>query len=285
MATWPNHELSRYVEAGGIRWHVQQSGSGPRLLLVHGTAASTHSWRDLIPILSKRYTVVAMDLPGHGFTAPVPATQSSIAGLSNLLAALLGELKFDPAYVVGHSAGAVVLCNMALSRQIDPRVVVSVNGAFLPLVGTASALFAPLAKLLASSPFLPRLLARRAAHRDNVARVLESTGSHLDDAGIDFYARLVQQPGHITAALRMMSQWDLEAFLTQLPLLRQPLALLVASNDKAVPLQQAFEVMQHVANTTLFPLPELGHLAHEEQPALVADRILQICATYEPHGG
>jgi magnesium chelatase accessory protein len=280
LGTWPNHEFSRFVDAGGIRWHIQQTGSGPNLLLIHGTAASTHSWRDLIPILSRQFTVLALDLPGHGFTASTTVPQSSIAGMSNLVVALLNQLNFVPQFVVGHSAGAVVLANMALGQQIDPRVIISVNGAFLPLVGTASALFAPLAKLLATSSYLPRLLARRAAHPDNVARVLRSTGSELSPEGVELYVRLVRQPSHIRGALRMMSQWDLDSFISQLALLKQPLALLVASNDKAVSLQQAIEVMQHVKNATLYPLAGLGHLAHEEAPALVADRILQICTPY-----
>lgn len=282
LATWPNHELSEFVEAGGLRWHVQRAGSGPNLLLIHGTAASVHSWRDLIPALAEKYSVLALDLPGHGFTGQIPTAQSTIAGISNLVTELLRKLSFDPSFVVGHSAGAVILCNMAIGNQVNPRVVISVNGAFLPLVGTASALFGPLAKLLATTPFLPRLLARRASHRDNVARVLEATGSHLDAVGIDLYVRLARQPAHIRGVLRMMSQWDLESFHTQLSMLRQPLALLVASKDKAVPLHQAIEVMQHVADATMFPLQDLGHLAHEERPELVTERILKICATYQP---
>jgi magnesium chelatase accessory protein len=125
----PNHSSSRFVEAAGLRWHVQQSGQGPALLLVHGAASSNHTWRDLLPILARRYTVLAVDLPGHGLSGLVPVSHSSIVGVSNLLAGLLAEIHFNPAIVVGHSAGAVILCNMALSHQINPRVIVSVNGA------------------------------------------------------------------------------------------------------------------------------------------------------------
>ncbi len=53
--SWPNSGASRFVTAAGIRWHVQQMGSGPALLLVHGTGASTHSWREVLaPILPAR---------------------------------------------------------------------------------------------------------------------------------------------------------------------------------------------------------------------------------------
>lgn len=46
---WPNRAASRFVEVGGIHWHVQQLGQGPVLLLLHGTGAATHSWRDIAP--------------------------------------------------------------------------------------------------------------------------------------------------------------------------------------------------------------------------------------------
>ena len=51
---WPNRDASRFVEAAGLTWHVQIAGQGPVLLLLHGTGASTHSWRDLLPGLAER---------------------------------------------------------------------------------------------------------------------------------------------------------------------------------------------------------------------------------------
>src|SRR3954447_2043573 len=112
---WPNREASGFVEAGGLRWHVQRMGQGPVLLLVHGTAAATHSWRALAPLLARHFSVVAPDLPGHGFTAmPANAHGLSLPGMAALLGALLNRLQVDPALVAGHSAGAAVLLRLAL---------------------------------------------------------------------------------------------------------------------------------------------------------------------------
>ncbi|MFN5777212.1 MAG: alpha/beta hydrolase, partial [Burkholderiaceae bacterium] len=47
---WPLASCSRFVKAGGVRWHVQQQGRGPVMLLLHGTRASTHTWRDHMPV-------------------------------------------------------------------------------------------------------------------------------------------------------------------------------------------------------------------------------------------
>ncbi|MFZ4410973.1 MAG: alpha/beta fold hydrolase, partial [Paracraurococcus sp.] len=81
-ADWPNRPTSRLVAAGGLRWHVQVAGTGPVLLLVHGTGAATHSWRDLLPLLARHFTVVAPDLPGHGFTERPRAEGLSLPGMA-----------------------------------------------------------------------------------------------------------------------------------------------------------------------------------------------------------
>eukprot|EP01035_Chromulina_nebulosa_P062926 gene62926-86075_t len=92
---WPNRIASRFLRAGGMRWHVQVMGTGPALLLVHGTGAATHSWRDLAPILAERFTVIAPDLPGHGFSDCPPAHLLSLPAMAQGLASLLGVKNID----------------------------------------------------------------------------------------------------------------------------------------------------------------------------------------------
>lgn len=248
------------------------------MLLIHGTGSSTHTWRDLVPILSQRYRVLAIDLPGHGFTEPLKHSPASIGAMSEAVAALMQVLRFDPQVCIGHSAGAVILCRLGLDRRIAPQVIVGINGAFLPLAGAAGVLFSPIARLLAKGTFLPRLIARRAGNRARVARVIAGTGSTLDATGLDLYARLVGTPEHVAGALAMMSHWDLDAFGGDLPKLTVPLALIVGDNDRTVPPSQAIAVQTRVPGTTLKRLAGLGHLAHEEEPAKVAREILGICA-------
>lgn len=283
QATWPNRDVSRFVEAGGIRWHVQEMGTGPQLLLVHGTGASTHSWRDVMPLLARRFSVLAVDLPGHAFTDSLSASRSSIAGFAESLAALLAVLEFHPEYCVGHSAGAVVLCRMSLDQSIFPRVIISINGAFIPLWGAAGRLLSPVARLLASNSLVAQLMARRSEKaRARVARIIASTGSKIDEAGIELYARLARNPGHVAGALRMMANWDLYEFGRALPRLTVPLCLIAADNDLMVSPAQALMVQRRIANGVVLKLASLGHLAHEEEPVRVAEELSTICSKYPP---
>lgn len=272
---WPLREASGFVRAAGLRWHLQRLGRGPVAVLVHGTGAATHSWRGLAPLLAERFAVVAMDLPGHGFTeAPARARQLSLPGMAAAVHGLLGELGLRPALAVGHSAGAAILARMCLDGRIAPERLVSLNGAFLPFRGVAGQLFSPLAKLVAGTSVVPRLFAWRAAEPAVVARLVRGTGSTLDATGLDLYGRLARCPGHVAAALGMMANWDLEPLARDLPRLATPLTLVVGGRDRAIRPADARQVRRLVPGARAVGLPRLGHLAHEERPDAVAAIVL-----------
>lgn len=278
---WPHRDTSRFVLAGGLKWHVQQMGKGPVLLLIHGTGASTHSWRDFAPLMARHYTVVAADLPGHAFTDTPPAAQMSLPGMSNALAALVEALGLDVALCISHSAGAAIGARMVLDRRIPPRALVSINGAFLPLDGLPGLLFPPVARMMAATPLASKLFAWRASDRSAVERLIGGTGSALDATGVELYARLVRDQRHAAGALAMMARWDLRPLLRELPALPAPLVLLVGANDRAVPPEQARRVAALMPRAPApIVLEHLGHLAHEERPAEVARAVLQAVAQF-----
>jgi magnesium chelatase accessory protein len=272
---WPNREASRFVETGGMRWHVQRMGEGPPLLLIHGTAASTHSWRALAPLLAERFSVIAPDLPGHGFTDPMQGPALSLPGMAQALQALLRTLDVRPAIVVGHSAGAAILARLCIDHPVAPRLLVSLNGALLPFEGPAGQFFPPMAKLLFLNPVAPRLFAW-SADRTAVARLLRGTGSTIDRRGVDLYARLLRNHGHVAGALGMMANWDLKSLSRDLPRLKTPIALIVAEGDKAVAPTVAEKIKARLPNAEVEYLAGLGHLAHEEKPGLICALIFRL---------
>jgi magnesium chelatase accessory protein len=279
---WPNRGASRFVTANGLRFHVQIAGKGPVMLLLHGTGASTHSWRGLLPLLAEHFTVVAPDLPGHGFTANLGTNGLSITGMARSIRALLSELKLEPVHTVGHSAGAAILIRMALDRQIVPQSIISLNGALLPFGGFAGQFFAPVARLFATLPFMTSMFARRARDPRVIDDILKQTGSKLDAEGVALYRRLAGNGAHIGAALGMMANWDLHTLQRDLARLRTPLVLVAGLKDEMVRPSVSQDVKTRLKMARIVPLPGLGHLAHEENAALVADLICAISNGRKP---
>jgi magnesium chelatase accessory protein len=283
---WPNAARSSFVEAGGLRWHVQRAGQGPAILLVHGTAGATHAWRDVLPVLAERHTVIAPDLPGHGFTAP-PAQPSALAlpGMAAALGALLEALGLRPRVVVGHSAGAAVLVRMALDGALpEAQLLVGLNAALVAPPALARTLAGPLFRGLFASARLAGLVARIAQPAGITEALLRSTGSRLDAEMIACYEALLASPVHVRSALTMMANWDVPAVLRDVHALRLPTLLLAGDDDRWIPASQTARVLRYLPGAQLERVAGQGHLMHEEIGAQVGARVLRAIHDVEQHG-
>ena len=268
---WPNRATSRFVDTGRMRWHVQQAGAGPVLLLLHGTGAATHSWRALLPLLAEHFTIIAPDLPGHGFTTGRPSGGLSMAGMARGVGDLLGKLDLAPDFIVGHSAGAAIGLRMVLDGLVEPKAVIGLNPALMPFPGLAAKLFPTLARMLFVNPFAPHIFAAMARGPGEAGRFLErSTGSRIDAAGVDTYRRLFATSEHCAGAITMMAEWDLDSLSRDLPRVRVPVLLVQGEADAAIPLTSVQDAAALLPDSRIELMPDLGHLAHEERPEAVA---------------
>jgi magnesium chelatase accessory protein len=267
---WPNSDHSEFIQTQHIKWHVQRWGTSSKkkttILLLHGTGASTHSWRDLAPLLAKQYKVISLDLPGHAFTSKPARRWMTLDGMATSIAELLKVCDAQPDYIVGHSAGAAIAIKMALLNLASPKKIFSFNGALLPMESLSGQLFSPIAKLLVLNPFVPRLFSWRANDPAMVTELLKGTGSKIDDKGNALYAKLIQNHKHAAGALAMMASWDLDTLKRDLPQLKTPLLLVVADNDKTIHPSTAQRVKLLLPQSEIFMMKSLGHLAHEEAP-------------------
>ena len=271
---WPHRERSEYVRVGGAELHAQSFGeTGSSILLLHGTGASTHSMRDLAPSLATECRVLVPDLPGHGESQANDGA-STIEGMAEAIQRLCDAFAFAPDVIVGHSAGAVVGIEMALRAERAPAVVVGLNAAIEPMQGYA--LFSPLAKLLFANALVPSAFAWLARREGTGRRLLDQTGTRLDEKGIALYQRLFQDPDHVAGALRMMANWDLVAFNRRFGGLRSALVLINAADDGTVPARDATRQAERVRDGRAVVLPSGGHLVHEIRPRKVSDMILAL---------
>jgi magnesium chelatase accessory protein len=274
---WPNAKFSKFIPLGLRRYHVQMAGSGPVALLIHGTGAATHSWRDMLPLLATNFTVVAMDLSGHGFSSALEAPEMRLPKMALGLSKLLRRLGMEPAIVIGHSAGAAIGIEMTVEGLIEPKAVVSLNGALLPFEVPALAIpfVSTIGRMVARNKVLPFLFSLRAGDKNVVRKMIANTGSTIDDVGLEMYGRLARRSAHASAALTMMAGWDLDSFSPKLSLLSQPLLQIIGGNDRTIKPTDAQKVDHVVLKSKVVVMPGLGHLAHEENPGETARLITE----------
>lgn len=273
IGTWPLSDISRQITGPVHRWHVQVTGAGPDLLLLHGAGGSVHSYRDLIPILAARYRVIALDLPGHGFTHLGARQRSGLPAMAEDVMALCAQEKWTPTAIVGHSAGAAIALQMGMT---EPRRVIGLNAALGEFPGLAGIVFPMMAKALAAMPFATALFSGASSSRARIRALITSTGSELSDEGYELYRRLVGDKAHVDGTLQMMAQWDLRGLLHALPTYNGTVDLFVGTQDRTVPAEVSHRVAAQMRDARVQVWEGLGHLAHEETPAKVAGAILDV---------
>jgi magnesium chelatase accessory protein len=277
-ANWPNRESSRFIQVGNQKWHLQTIGQGPPLLMLHGTGSSCHSWAGIVLLLAAHYTLIMPDLPGHGFTQTPPETGQSLPGMAGLLRDLLSALDIEPKVVIGHSAGAAIAAEMTLAGYIHPQAIIAINGAFQPFKGLAALLFPVAAHVLGLNPITIYAVAEGAKDSRRIERLMRSTGSVIPDDMLARYQDLFTAPGHVAGLLGMMANWNLAPLLKNMANLKTPLYLLSGAKDAAVTPASAQALCQTVPGAHFINMPELGHLAHEENPHAVAAAVLAVLA-------
>ena len=273
-ASWPLSAHSRFVMCKPHKWHVQEIGSGPLILLIHGAGGATHSWQHLIPHLTPHYRVVAIDLPGQGFTQLGAQQRCGLDAIATDLLALCTVEDLHPKAIIGHSAGAAIALRMVEMMEGDLPQIIGINAALEPFDGLAGVFFPIIAKTIAALPLAAELFSATTARGNGVERIIKGTGSELPPEDLTYYRRLVASRSHVNATLRMMAQWELTGLLERLPQIGAQTLFIVGDQDKAVPpavSQNAAHKMPHATCTTL---PGLGHLAHEEDADTIAALVL-----------
>jgi len=195
--------------------------------------------------------------------------------MAKSVAQLLRQMQLNPHTIVGHSAGAAIAIQLSVDTPNMCRKLVSINGALVPLGGLPGLIFPSAARISAGFPLLTSLFSHRLRDPKAVNRLLKNTGSCISPESTKQYQALCNNPSHVNGALQMMASWQLEPLYRQLSTVSTPVHLIAAENDAMIPKKDAYRLKGLFQNCTLTLLPHLGHLAHEEEPQIVADIILQ----------
>ena len=113
----------------GIKIHSSSAGKGPKtIILVHGWTCDETTWSEQVPVLSKTYRVLTLDLPGHGKTGSPADGKLSMSLFARALEAVRAEAKADHVVLVGHSMGTPVIVQYARLYPQHVAAMVFVDG-------------------------------------------------------------------------------------------------------------------------------------------------------------
>ena len=267
--TTPIEELagkeSKFIKVKGHNIHYTKQGKGKPLILSHGFAGSTYTWRHLIPLLTDHYTVYAYDLLAFGLSDKPPDGNYDMESHADFLIGFMDALKLSSASLVGHSMGGVIIGYAALvapSRidkmvMIEPGFYADTTPAFLQYM------FFPLNRIMARQ-FYSRSMRKRfllASFHDK---------SMLTDEVIDAYMIPTRTPNALDAMAHMMTSVAIKKYEGVSTKITRPTLLVWGERDKGTPPEDAKRLNSEIQESKLATVKECGHYVQEEKPQELA---------------
>lgn len=277
----------QFVTIHGHRRAFVKVGKGPAVLLLHGLGCDHTTWESVIEPLSRRYTVIAPDLLGHG-QSDKPRADYTLGGFANGMRDLLTVLGIDKVTVIGHSFGGGVAMQFAyqyperterlmlvasggLGPEVSPAIrAISTPGfhqvmGVLTLPGIRHAGMAGMRALSGTGLSLTRDL-------DEVARIYDTFRDsaarhavrHVVKAVVDWQGQIV------TMADR--------AYLTE----AMPMWVVWGRDDRVIPVRHANAAAELAPNARVEVIPDSGHFPHKDHPQRFARIVQDFIRTTEP---
>ena len=257
---------------GAVAVHVSGPATGPRLLIVHGTAAWGGFWRDSAKVLAASgWRVIAVDLPPFGWSAHDAQARYDRISQADRLAAVIGATGTGPATVIAHSFGAGAATELALRHPDRVRGLVLVDAALGKLDPTSDTIAAkamrvrPIAELVTAASLtnpaaLPPLVRSLLANKDSAAPWIATLREPMRRGGTTTaYAAWLPNLFTATDGARSRSS-------AQLKQIRVPVAIIWGGADTVTPIEQGQRLATLLRATSLTVLPGVGHIPHIENP-------------------
>lgn len=269
-----------HVNIHGHDVGYRRGGEGETVLLLHGLAGSSRTWRAVLPELARTHDVIAPDLLGHGESAK-PMGDYSLGAFASGLRDLFAALDVPSATIVGHSFGGGVAMQLAYQHPelCDRLVLVSSGGLGREVSWLLRLLTLPGAEQLMPLMF-PRLVADRG---EDLGRVLVRFGLHSPRlremwrayaslAGAENRKAFVRTiRGVIEPGGQTVSALDRLYLAAHLPTL-----IVWGDRDDIIPVEHAAAANAAIPDSRLALLAGVGHFPHVEAP----DRFLAVLTDF-----
>lgn len=277
----------QYLTIHGHRRAFVKAGSGPALLLLHGLGCDHTTWLPVIQALSRRYTVIAPDLLGHG-KSDKPRADYSVGGYANGMRDLLTVLGIDRVTVVGHSFGGGVAMQFGYQfpERTERMILVAPGGIGRDVTPVIRAISLPGFQTAVGIATLPGL---RHVVKAGLHTLSHSGLPHARD--LDEVAVIFDQLGDrraraaITHVVRAVVDWRGQvvtmadrAYLTN----AMPMCVIWGSDDVVIPVRHAGLVAEMAPAATVEVVANAGHFPHKDHPQRFVKIVNDFIRSTEP---
>ena len=253
-----------------LRWFV--GGEGPSLLLLHGLGGAASNWIELAPELARENRVIAVDLPGHGGSSPLPALPN-LEPFADRVGFVLRREAADPAVVVGHSLGCVVALRLAMRSPELVRGLALVSAAGIGSTTRRARYALALSSLVQPgrllAPFRDRIAGSRRLRAFVWGPWATPDGTTVSPAATIGLLEGPSLHSDTTSAAAALVEEDPRVDLERV---RCPAMLLWGARDPQVPVGDAFEYARRL-RAPLRVVAGAGHLVIAERPEACLDAI------------
>ena len=255
------NSASRFILIDGNRVHYRDEGEGEAIILIHGTASSLHTWDQWTEVLSKKYRVIRMDLPGFGLTGPDHSDRYQVADDVDFLKTFLNELQIDSAHVVGSSLGGRIAWQFALQHPNRVQTLGLMNA-----LGYPQERWPPPIQM-AQWPVFDEVMKRfspRFMYEIGLKDVYHDA-SLVNEEIIDRYFEISRYPGNLAAfPSRVKARLDKDS--DQIKQVQVPTLIMWGEKDSYFPAENAYRFHQDIRDSDVLVYQSIGHLPMEETP-------------------
>ena len=241
--------------------HVESSGNGPPLVLLHGWAMHSGLWMPVLPKLASRFRVHRVDLPGHGHSASI--APYTLTGIAAAVAAHFAWLP-EPPTVLGWSLGGAVALQWALDQPgaVAKLILVSTTPCFVARNDWLHAMSAETLRRFgdelaaAYEPTLRRFMTLQLQGAEPAREVVAGLRAQLGARGMPTRQGLAD-------ALSALSAIDLRS---QVGAIRQPALVIAGDRDTLVPPGAGAWLAATLPAARLASIPGAAHVPFLSHP-------------------
>lgn len=251
-------------------YRLQGNEGGQKLVLLHGSNASLHTWEPWVEELENDFFILSLDLPGHGLTGPIKSNDYSYASMVSFVREVTEALSFERFILAGNSMGGGITAAFAIAHpdMLEAAVLLDASGIKLPdeVVGKRDL---PLAFQLAGhwySDWILKTITPRSIVSEGLSKSFTDQ-TLITEEMIDLYWELARFPGNREAtAIRIAGYRDTPIFLPAEEI-SVPTLIIWGADDRLTPVDAAYEFQRRIGGSELVIFDGVGHIPMEEAAA------------------